>query len=651
MRLALPLCLAAAALVPARAAWSGVQTAAPADVRGTAVLDSEYRPDLFLPKSEYDEPNPDPKGARFFVTGTAEASGSPDTLFINGVRINTTLGQNETTWPVDFYHVLPSPMVQGKPFFVVFHTRQPEWHVIPSATLLIEDASGATVVNGSFAIDRNPPARITTVTTSGDGSSVIVHVRTNLTTLLPISGVTLNGAAASQPWPTLPGVPGQTVMLQLPAAPAVPMGGVITVKVSFSGGASVIAAARRIREFYPSESWVRSADCPFPTVNDTNYAIHRAHGVDTFFTDDVGKCNITEQQLVNDLAPAHDFWVMAGKPRDLASLTNTSRVAGFFLGDEDDDHSSVTDNLRKDAHNTRELWGAFPGIPTYVGGSRNRFRGAWANSVDALGMDAYIAACAPHVTQWGLPANPRFSFDYLRVTRDNQAPWPTWLYSQAFDAFWNVDILGVKVIRQPDPAELAVSLQSVVAAGAKGLFLFQTEIDLMAAEPRSWALLGSMVRELVAMREVYRQGDQCGDVDTGGAADLVAAAQQSPRALTLTLINLQNSGGYSDLSCELAGNDHWNFTARTVDAVTFAVPAGWPLAAGGFADAFELVGGAVVEVGSPYQVVTLPGGGKAVRLTGVKMTGVAPGITRTVVFSNDASLRAEVKKSLIPWSG
>jgi hypothetical protein len=35
-------------------------------------------------------------------------------------------------------------------------------------------------------------------------------------------------------------------------------------------------------EFYPIETWFHSSDCPFPTMNDTAYALHRAHGIDTF---------------------------------------------------------------------------------------------------------------------------------------------------------------------------------------------------------------------------------------------------------------------------------------------------------------------------------------------------------------------------------
>ncbi len=180
-----------------------------------------------------------------------------------------------------------------------------------------------------------------------------------------------------------------------------------------------------------------------------------------------------------------------------------SRLAGWFLADEDD--SDVGLQLRQDAANTALLHTLAPGIPTYQasveltytfkiatysavihdpshfllcfqGGSRNRYTGIFAGSTDIKGLDFYIAACAPHCTEWGSKQLLRGSYDYLRNARNNHMPGPTWLYTQAFDDSWNS---WDGRDRQPNAAELAVSLMSVVAAGAKGLMMFESEVGVI----------------------------------------------------------------------------------------------------------------------------------------------------------------------------
>jgi hypothetical protein len=38
-----------------------------------------------------------------------------------------------------------------------------------------------------------------------------------------------------------------------------------------------------MKTFFPFETWPRSSDCPYPTLNNVTYNWHREHGVDTFF--------------------------------------------------------------------------------------------------------------------------------------------------------------------------------------------------------------------------------------------------------------------------------------------------------------------------------------------------------------------------------
>ena len=55
--------------------------------------------------------------------------------------------------------------------------------------------------------------------------------------------------------------------------------------VEYEEGGSVasVGGGRHMKEFFPFETWPDSANCPYPTINNSTYAFHRQHGVDTFF--------------------------------------------------------------------------------------------------------------------------------------------------------------------------------------------------------------------------------------------------------------------------------------------------------------------------------------------------------------------------------
>ena len=52
----------------------------------------------------------------------------------------------------------------------------------------------------------------------------------------------------------------------------------------------------------------------------------------------------------------------------------------------------------------------------------------------------YVAACAPHIQEFLHPPPLRGSYDYLRLTRNNHMPLPTWTYSQLLDDGWDAKV-------------------------------------------------------------------------------------------------------------------------------------------------------------------------------------------------------------------
>ena len=105
-----------------------------------------------------------------------------------------------------------------------------------------------------------------------------------------------------------------------------------------------------------------------------------------------------------------------------------------------------------------------------------------------------MAACAPHIQLFGHPPPLRGSYDYLRLTRNNHMPLPTWTYSQLLDDGWDAKVrersalslhnshtctqIGSRVIayRQPNKYEARIQAMSVIAGCAKGLMYFQSDV-------------------------------------------------------------------------------------------------------------------------------------------------------------------------------
>ena len=58
----------------------------------------------------------------------------------------------------------------------------------------------------------------------------------------------------------------------------------------------------------------------------------------------------------------------------------------------------------------------------------------------ALSSRRYVAACAPHIQEWLFYPPLRGSYDYVRLTRDNHLPNPSWLYSQGLSTVWDAKV-------------------------------------------------------------------------------------------------------------------------------------------------------------------------------------------------------------------
>jgi hypothetical protein len=169
----------------------------------------------------------------------------------------------------------------------------------------------------------------------------------------------------------------------------------------------------------------------------------------------------------------------------------------------------------------------------------------------------------------------------------------------------------------------------------------------------TWAAIGALSRESTALGELLRAGDISGGaaalLSNGTAdADVIAEATVSPLGIVVTLINLANDGGYTDLDCGVGLVQHWRILPHNIPSLAVTIPAGLCLR-----DSFEL-SNATVLPGTVVPPFPAPGGlcGPAVlRMEGVALGVTWPGVTRTLVFAAQPGLRAAVAAELAPWEG
>ena len=116
----------------------------------------------------------------------------------------------------------------------------------------------------------------------------------------------------------------------------------------------------------------------------------------------------------------------------------------------------MNNNLRNT--DPQQMNDAYPAIPTYQGGKTNSHIGSYSGITDIQGMDAYLGACAPTIVPVIKPLPIDYPYLYLKNTRNNHMPLPTWLYSQLYSDAWSY---------QANANEIVAQIAQTVLAGAK----------------------------------------------------------------------------------------------------------------------------------------------------------------------------------------
>lgn len=598
-------------------------------------LRATYRKDVYLPQYvETGTTNPD-SGGRFQIAGIAAVSGVVTEVKINGISTTTALSGGNVEWS----QVWPPVAVAGEPIWVAFHSRDAAWDAATMGTLEVITQAGKAL-DGTFPV-KKALVPLTYVTTTSDLGATVIHAKNTdkvshkLTNLFVDGHDVLATGSACVPKVTL--APGDTAMWTVPRCMPLVPGNAWTVTAVFDGTNASVGVGRVIPPHFPIEAWTKSADCSFPGVNDTSFQRHVAAGFDTNFlrAKTNNGCNMSGTQMVNTGFTGTGYKGLITDVLDLASpgtaLTNLDNVSGLFTGDEVDGELLVNGQSKPElqAIESRSLWGYYPSRPTYQGGKTNHNIGTFAGATDVQGMDFYIAACAPHITPFGTHPPLNASYDYLRNTRDNQMPLPTWLYAQGLSDVWNKNTFGLVHV-QPDPQEIAVGAISVIAAGGKGLMWFQTQLQEADHAPLRWEAISRANWTFRAIREQLRVGDVTGYAKTNGKA--IVEAVRSHDAIVVPVINLDVQTAPTDIGCGTAFLSeatvpHWILKSQTLN-VTIDVPTDF-----GVDDVFEIVDGKVVD-SSPGSVSV---SGRSLELGAISLSNAKP--ARVFVLAANPSVR------------
>jgi len=518
-----------------------------------------FKTDKFLPLSEYKENYPDPKNSgKYHLILQAPHTGSFESLTIENREASLSLEEGKLDW----YHVWPRQFQEGEIITISFHSQEDALYA--KTNLNIEIKTNHGIIKENVPISHSPEY-LSYITTSQNKTHMVIHIQNPNHAPLKIKSLQFVGFEIKIE-KDLP--PRDSLYFEIPLGKTLPQGSAWWVRLlgtNLENGQEIshTAIGRVLPEFFPIEAWVGTSDCPFPEFNEENWKHHQEAGIDTFFIHNgSGGCQKSTGTAAMEALVKNKAWsILDRSVEDRVYSQEKDRVAARKIGDEADTKKDTRQATREKLALAFKFLAKEPEIPTYIGGSVNRNIGKFAGLTDIQGMDFYIGACAPHITEFLSGLKLRQSYDYARITQENHAPLPTWIYAQGFSDVWNakIPVLNTTVYRQPEAHELLIQAMSTLAAGAKGIMWFQTktkEAFATDAYRKSWKAMGEFNQFIQKHKEFLRLSHPI--QGTSSSTDkILAVTLRGPQTLLVTLINMNATYEPNDLKCGAGQNEHW----------------------------------------------------------------------------------------------
>ncbi len=611
---------------------------------------ASYRKDYYFTDNFYNEYTDYPvNGGRFHIAAISAVTGTVTSVAINGQNVENLLVEPLMEW----YHVWPTQVIAGEPVWFAFHSRNPAWDSATSGQITITTNAGIAI-DGAFPVQQSS-VLLTYLSVSEELETWLLHVKNTDSSSHHATKVLLNGhdvlasdiACISNSRID----PGESALWTIPSCIPITPGAPWTVVIEFEDTVPTVGVGRVIRPFFPIETWQNSSQCPFPGGNnEPEWDDHRDAGIDTFmFSGSLAdRCDLDYASFMAQTAPntEHLHLLMDDDFTDWndpsGAFINTDAIAGVMTGDESDGELYEDDGTPKPAGKAakaRVSWEYFPELPVYNGAKTNGHVGTVAGMADIQGIDLYVAACAPHITQWGIHPPLRAPYDYLVNTRNNHMPWTTWQYTQGLSPAWNrTDLLGNKIHAQPNPQEILAQGLMVAAAGGKGLMWFQTNEDEAEHNPERWEAISQVSWMYRGVRHLLREGDITGMVHSG--PDTLSEVIRSRDALVVVVINTLTTSGPTDISCGGALINeltvpHWVFAPNN-PTIHVEVPKDF-----GIIDVFEVLHRETIDIRDSIDVL-----GRQITLNSVALDNTLP--VRLYVLASEYEVRNRVYQEMNP---
>ena len=540
-----------------------------------------FRSDVWI-QDKYNEPLPAPtNGGRLQliysaasnVTETDIAAGK---FFVNSHLIKCTVGSDMSI--VQWARI--EVAVDNKLLFVSLHSNNSDIFAVgKSVNFEITGGGGSLILNATFTLPPPAALTITYITTINNGTTLLAHIQATSASAPTIASVFVNSVnvTARVCFPSPASIAqGDSHILQVPLCSPVSVGDVMSLVLLLSDGSHVAGAVRRVKETMHISVWPKSTTCPLPKLDDDTAHALLDNGINAAYVyrhtaaDPCGSKQTTEY-YISQVLPDTDFHVMIADDflrgtvqGDKGGLNDTSHVFAMMIADEDDTPKYPTSDLQQKLSVALAARASLRDVPTFQGGATNRNAGTYAGIADFQGVDAYVAACAPHFFNFFEKTLLRMPYDYALNTRANHMPLPTLVYSQFLDDMWK---------SVPQAPELIAQIAFTVAAGSKGLLLFQDGIKQYHDDPATFEQLGGVLKSIRSAGDTIMSGDVGGvHLQYDGHDDKVmVAALRSPTSYLVVAINL-NADGYNGQLCNIDLTQHWRFHDQPLGdiAVTIA---------------------------------------------------------------------------------
>ncbi len=460
----------------------------------------------------------------------------PDLIVLNGRPVRS--GESETEW----CEVVQPTLRAGEVGILRCHSNSAE--LDPGSRVTVEVRAGDRIVWWATRVLTKPALTLAYLTSTVDGTGMLIHVRNEADVSIELTGVSLDGVDVSAfaliSSPVL--APSEIAVIEIPRCDGIPYGRwtVVTIRGNAAGvPLSISGATRLFPPVFPIGDWNSGDDDVFNNMEHLQRYLDV--GINMFIYDPTDPSTPPERVL--PLADLKDFYVFTHKgsldggyeqfeafvhtwgshPR---LLTNAVSGEGEFSG--------TAGKTLQTVRMHRALWGNRK--PLWVYNACSYSFPSWGPLADMGGMDHYCVM-APKCNTGNTPPfywdHIEFAGYYAEEIKRACEPGPVWNWTQSLSNTWE--------IRCTSDAEMRAQWYQVLSRGTRGMLWFQYKLSWLNRCPEKSVLeLIRLAQELDALKQILLEGEPAlpGVVVSTSDPKVGVSATVAPHGVAIFLSNL-----------------------------------------------------------------------------------------------------------------